>query len=38
VFASLTLKRLQMLNAKISVEGQDSRQVAAAYLRGLAAK
>lgn len=33
VFASLDLTTLQSLNAKIAVEGQDARQVAAAYLK-----
>jgi osmoprotectant transport system substrate-binding protein len=33
VFATLTLPRLQALNAKISVEGIDARAVAADYLR-----
>ncbi|MGH6981951.1 MAG: glycine betaine ABC transporter substrate-binding protein [Stellaceae bacterium] len=35
VFATLTLRRLQALNAKISVEGLDARAVAADYLRSL---
>ena len=34
-FATLTLARLQSLNAKISVEGLDSHAVAADYLRSL---
>jgi osmoprotectant transport system substrate-binding protein len=34
-FATLTLARLQSLNAKISVEGLDARAVAADYLRSL---
>jgi osmoprotectant transport system substrate-binding protein len=33
VFASLDLSTLQTLNAKIAVEGQDAKQVAAAYLK-----
>lgn len=33
VFASLDLATLQRLNAKIAVEGQDAKQVAAAYLK-----
>jgi osmoprotectant transport system substrate-binding protein len=35
-FATLTLDRLQTLNAKIAVEGLDARAVAANYLRSLA--
>ena len=33
VFASLDLTTLQTLNARIAVEGQDAKQVAAAYLK-----
>src|SRR3546814_15907194 len=33
VFASLDLETLQTLNAKIAVDGEDPRQVAAAYLK-----
>jgi len=33
VFGSLDTPTLQMLNAKIAIEGQDAKQVAAAYLR-----
>jgi osmoprotectant transport system substrate-binding protein len=33
VFASLDLATLQTLNARIAVEGQDAKQVAAAYLK-----
>jgi osmoprotectant transport system substrate-binding protein len=36
VFRSLTLERLQALNAKIAVEGGEANAVAADYLRGLA--
>jgi len=32
VFRSLTLERLQRLNAKIAVEGEDAHAVAAGYL------
>ena len=35
VFATLTLQKLQSLNAKIAVEGLDARAVAADYLRSL---
>ncbi|HXE16135.1 MAG TPA: ABC transporter substrate-binding protein [Stellaceae bacterium] len=35
VFATLTLRKLQMLNARIAVEGFDARAVAADYLRSL---
>ncbi|MFC4166068.1 glycine betaine ABC transporter substrate-binding protein OsmF [Teichococcus aestuarii] len=35
LFASLSLETLQTLNARIVVEGQPARQVAAAHLRGL---
>jgi len=35
VFATLTLQKLQSLNAKIAVEGLDARTVAADYLRSL---
>ena len=34
VFASLTLEKLQALNAKIAVEGRDAASVAADYLKG----
>jgi osmoprotectant transport system substrate-binding protein len=35
LFASLSLETLQMLNARIVVEGQPAKQVATAHLRGL---
>lgn len=34
VFSSLDTPTLQMLNAKVAIEGQDAKQVAAAYLKG----